>query len=94
MWITSWNIRGCNSPLKIRLLKRKIETEKSVIVFLQETKCLEVDLKAIGKKVWLNSVVVSIDAKGAARGIGIIWNTREVALTGFLASQFFLSTYF
>ena len=85
MRITSWNIRGYNSPLKIHLLKRRIESEKLVIVFLQETKCSEADLKAIGKKVWHTNEVVAIDSRGATGGIGIIWNPRKVALTDFLA---------
>ena len=51
MNIVSWNIRGCNSPLNKRLLKRKIEKENPTIVFLQETKCGSEEMIKIAKRV-------------------------------------------
>ena len=68
MWITSWNIRGFNNTLRIHLLKRRIGSEKLVIVFLQETKCSEAELKDVGKKVWHGSEAIAVDAKGETRG--------------------------
>ena len=94
MRITSWNIRGCNSILKIRFLRRRIENKKPGIIFLQETKCSEDELKVIGEKVWRGSEAIVVDAKGVAGGIGILWNPREVALFDFVASQFSLAATF
>ena len=94
METTTWNIRGCSSSLKIRLLRRRIELENPGIIFLQETKCSEPELKIIGGKVWRGSEAIAMDAKGAARGIGILWNPREVPLSDFSATQHSLSTSF
>ena len=74
MRITYWNIRGCNNTLKICLLRRKIELENMGVIFLQETKCLEMKLKSIGGKVWKGCEAIAVDAKKAAGGIGILWN--------------------
>lgn len=51
MKTVSWNIRGCNSPLKKQLSKRKINKEKLTIVFLQETKCRSEEMIKITKRV-------------------------------------------
>ena len=86
MQITTWNIRGCKSALKNLLLKRRIERDKSGIVFLQETKCLGEELASIAKKVWKGFESIAIDARGATGGMGILWNPQEVHLSGFLAT--------
>ena len=91
MRITSWNIRGCCNALKIHLLRRRIEKEKYGIVFLQETKCSEEELKSIAEKIWKGCEMVAIDSKGATRRIGILWIPREVNLSGFVATPFSLS---
>ena len=91
MGITSWNIRGCSSALKIHLLRRRIEKEKSGIIFLQETKCLEEELKSIARKIWKGCETVATDAKGVAGGMGILWNPQEVNLLGIVATPFSLS---
>ena len=72
MCILSWNIRGYKIPLKTIILKRKIEIEKPIVVMLQETKCLEEELKTIGKKIWKKCVVVDSDAIGVVGGIWIL----------------------
>ena len=74
MRIIYWKIRGCSSALKIRLLRRRIEKEKSGIIFLQETKCLEEEQKSIAGKIWKGCEMVEIDSKGMVGGIGILWN--------------------
>ena len=94
MQITSWNIRGCNSALKIRILRRRIEKEKSGIIFLQETKCLGEELTSLSQKNWKGCESVVIDARGEVRGMGILWNPWEVNLLGFLATPFSLSAGF
>ena len=80
MQITAWNIRGCKSALKTHLLKRRIENDKSGIVFLQETKFSGEELLSITQKVWKGWESVAIDARGAAGGLGILWNPRKVHL--------------
>ena len=64
------------------------------IMFLQETKCSEKELNIIGEKFWRESEAVAVDAKGAAGGIGILWNPREVSLSDFFATQYSFSTAF
>ena len=58
--------------------------EKPGVVFLQETKCLESDLRSIGGKTWKGCEVVAVDAIKVVGGIGILWNPREVHLYNFL----------
>ena len=45
--------------------------EKLGIIFLQEMKCSEDELKVIRGKVWWGSEAIVVDAKGHARGIEI-----------------------
>ena len=80
--------------MKIHLLKRRIEKEKSGIIFLQETKCSEEELKSIARKIWKGCETVATNAKGEAGGMGILWNPREVNLSGIVATPFSLSVYF
>ena len=94
MQITTWNIRGCKSALKIHLLRRRIEKEKSGIVFLQEIKCSGDELSSIAQKIWKGYESVAIDSRGVVGGFGILWNPREVNLSGFLETPFTLSAYF
>ena len=72
--------------MNIRLLRKRIELDNLGIMFLQETKYSEAELKIIGGKVWRGSEAIAVDAKGAARGIGILWNPREVSLSDFSAT--------
>ena len=94
MQITTCNIRGCNSALKKRLLKRRIDKEKSGIIFLQETKCSGEELANIAHKVWKGCESIAIDARGAVGGLGILWNHRVVSLLGFLATNCTISADF
>ena len=43
---------------------------------------------------WKGIESITIDAKGAARGIGIIWNPLEIILSNFLAIPFNISVDF
>ena len=72
MQTTTWNIKGCNSSLKICLIRRRIELDNPGIMFLQETKCSEVELKIIGGNVWRGSEAIAVDAKGVVGGIRIL----------------------
>jgi len=94
MKIISWNIRGCNSPLKTRILKRKIEVEQPWIILLQETKCSGEVLEKIARKAWPSCKRMALDASGSAGGLGILWNPNLVSLHGFRSTCFSLSGFF
>ena len=94
MKLISWNIRGCNSPLKKRLLKRKIDKEKPTIVFLQETKCSSEEMTKISKRVWKGSKVVARDAKGAVGGLSLVWNPNLVSISNPCSTSFSISRRF
>ena len=65
-----------------------------VYVFLQETKCSGEELASIAQKVWKGYESVVVDARGAAGGLGILWNPHVVLLSGFLATTCTLSAEF
>lgn len=88
MKIVSWNIRGCNNPLKKRLLKRKIDKEKPAIVFLQETKCESEEMIKITKRAWKGARVVTREAEGVAGGLALLWNPNLVCLNSLCATHF------
>lgn len=94
MKLISWNVRGSNSQLKKRLLKRKIKLEKPAIMFLQETKCSGEELRNYSKCFWKGAETVAVDANGAVGGLGILWNPNLVNLTNFVASRSMLSACF
>ena len=94
MKLISWNVRGCNSQLKKRLFKWKIQIEKPTILFLQETKCSSEDLAIFGRKFWRGEETVAIDASGAAGGLGLLWNPNLVSITNLVGSRNMISTCF
>ena len=94
MKLLSWNIRGCNNPLKKRLLKRKIQMENLAILFLQETKCSSEELEGMGRRFWKGARIVAIDAEGAAGGIGLIWNLNVVSLTNINTTRHMILPWF
>ncbi len=85
MKIISWNIRGCSSQLKNRILRRKIGAKKPEVFFLQVTKIGEEELRRIGEKVWIGCKVMGIDAEGSVGGIGILWNLDKFKIIGFMS---------
>lgn len=87
MKLISWNIRGLNSPGKLRLIKNMIKMEKPQILFLQETKCNSTTLEKIINKGWTGSKVIAVDASGASGGLAIAWNSQTIALTDIHASH-------
>ena len=91
MKLVSWNIRGCNSPLKRRLLKRKINKEKPTIVFLQETKCSSEEMTKISRWVWKGAMVAARDAEGATGGLALLWNPNLVSISNLCTTSFSIS---
>eukprot|EP00253_Pinus_taeda_P021628 PITA_21628 len=94
MKLISWNLRGLNSPGKLRILKNMIKMEKPQICFLQETKCNSSTLGSILSKAWPGCNSVAVDASGASGGLAIAWNTRELTLSDFHASHHFIQATF
>jgi len=94
MKIISWNVRDYNNKLKKRLLRRKIEMEKPIILFLQETKCSSEDLGNFGKRFWKGAEVMELDMTGATGGLGLLWSPKLLSMTNFVASRYMLSTCF
>lgn len=72
MKLLSWNIRGCNSPIKKKLLKRKIQMESPTILFLQETKCSSEEMEILGKRFSKGARVAATDASCATGGLGVL----------------------
>ena len=94
MKIISWNIRGCKSPLKTRILKRKIEVEKPWIILLQETKCSGEELAKVARKAWPRCNRMAINANGSAGGLGILWDPQLVSLQNFRCTHFSIFGFF
>ena len=88
MKLLSWNIRGCNCPLKKRLLKQKINIEKLAIVFLQETKCNSEEMDKISKGAWKGAMVAARDAEGVARAFSLLWNPNLVSISNLCNTSF------
>ena len=86
MKIITWNIRGLNNPQKTKIMRKKIQIESSVVMFVQEKKCTEHHLLEVGRKSWRNCEVVGIDAYVAAGGLRILWDPDKISLMGFVAS--------
>ena len=78
MIITLWNIRGLNIKGKQRYLAERIKKEKPQIMLLQETKLTREKMEEILKKIKPYYESMTVDAKGSAGGIAILWNLAEV----------------
>jgi len=94
MKLVSWNIRGLNSPGKLRMLKNMIKKEKPQMCFLQETKCNSTTLGSILSKAWPGCSSVAVDASGASGGLAIAWNTQAVSLSDFHAAHHLIQATF
>eukprot|EP00253_Pinus_taeda_P029669 PITA_29669 len=71
MKLISWNLRGLNSPGKLRMIKNMINHEQPQIFFLQETKCNSNTLGNILSRAWPSCHSIAVDASGALRGLAI-----------------------
>eukprot|EP00253_Pinus_taeda_P011111 PITA_11111 len=94
MKLTSWNLRGLNSPGKLRIIKNMIKMEQPQICCLQETKCNSSTLGNILLRAWLGSQLVAVDASGASGGLAIAWNAQALTLSDFHASHHIIQTTF
>lgn len=87
MKLISWNVRGLNSPGKLRMIRSMIRQEQPQIVFLQETKCNNSILGSILTKAWQGCNTVVVDELGAFGGLSIAWNTQKVLSSNLHASH-------
>eukprot|EP00253_Pinus_taeda_P035953 PITA_35953 len=94
MKLVSWNVRGLNSPIKLRMLKHMIKEEKPQMCFLQETKCNSSTLDSILSKAWPGCRAAAVDASGASGGLAIAWNTQAIAISNLHASHHFIQVTF
>lgn len=94
MKLTSWNVRGINSPGKHRMIKNLIQQEHPQIFFIQETKCNSNALGSILSKAWPGCQSVVVDAIGASGGLAIAWNSQAIMLSNFHASHNFIQATF
>lgn len=64
----SWNVRGCNAPDKIFLIKRCLDQARLDIALLQENRIKEDNFEAFSRKFqkWKLSLV---EAQGASGGL-------------------------
>ena len=94
MKLTSWNLRGLNSPGKHRMIKNMVKQEKPQIFFMQETKCNSSALGNILSKAWPGCQSVAVDASGASGGLAIAWNPQAISLSDFHASHHLIQATF
>ena len=79
----SWNVRGCNVPDKIQLIKRCLDQTKSDLVLLQETKIKMEDFVVFKKKFRRWECLFS-GAHGASGGMAILWKPDIIEITDFV----------
>ena len=81
MKLVSRNVRGLNSPSKLRMIKNLIRMEKPQVFFLHETKCTVNTLGPILSKAWLSFHSVAVDTSGASGGLAISWDPRSISIS-------------
>lgn len=91
MIITSWNIRVLNNKGKQRYLAERIKKEKPQIMLLQETKITVEKMEEILKKFKPYYESMTLDSKGSAGGIAILWNSVEVMVDLWIGMRRILS---
>ena len=94
MKILSWNIRGLNGRSKQRMSKMKIQKDRHVVLFIQETKCSDDLASKLMSRIWKDSRMIAIDARGASGGISITWNPLLATFSVATSSMHTLSASF
>ena len=75
--IMSWNVRGLHDPDKRMVIKSMVRRHKPDLVCFQETKMKEMSdriVRSLG--IGRNLGWVSLDARGSAGGVLVIWDKR------------------
>lgn len=94
MKMISWNVRGLNSPRKLRLIKNMLQQEQPQIFFLQETKCNSTTSGSILSKAWPGCNSIAVDASGASGGLAIVWNTQAIGMIDIHVTQHIIQATF
>ena len=93
--ILSWNVRGANDSDKRKIIKFVIKSNKVDVVCLQETKIKEMStglVRSLGVGRHLDWR--AINSKGAAEGVPVFWDNREVELLEVEEGMFTISCQF
>ena len=73
------------------MLQRRILQDKSVVLFVQETKCIGTHMETLLKRIWKGCSIIIVDGD-TPRGLEIIWNPMEITIQEFLATRNTIST--
>ncbi|CAM8992687.1 unnamed protein product [Rhodiola kirilowii] len=83
MSLVAWNCRGLGNPLAIRALKDVLNTSKSQIIGLVETKATKQRCEVIRARLGFRCCF-SVPARGRSGGLALFWNNPdEVSITNF-----------
>ena len=72
----------------------KIQKDRPIVIFIQETKCSSESATKLMSLVWKYCLNIAIDARGASGGISISWNPLLVTLNNASSSFHSLSASF
>eukprot|EP00253_Pinus_taeda_P012441 PITA_12441 len=92
MKVISWNARGLNSQAKQRLLIKKFKTEKSDMMFIQETKCSSSLIKIISQKLGKPLDFIEVASTGWEGGITTFWDSRTISVLASEATHAYIAT--
>ena len=89
----SYNIMGLYSPTKQKNPKQKINKENTDILFIQETKFLEINIQSRSQNIWWGNMVFGQSVQGFLGGLEILWNPKSIHIRNLVASIWCLSMY-
>ena len=78
MRITTWNVRGLNSPRKKCLLKQNISLFEPAIILILETKLNKEGIK-LERKMGRWNIILQ-ESRGASGGLDMIWIPTKITL--------------
>ena len=79
MRLFTWNVRGLNAPNKQRLLKHCLNSLKSDIILIQETKLSTKEINKLSRKLGIWQID-GVTTNTASRGLAILWDPRRTKL--------------
>ncbi|XP_059623206.1 uncharacterized protein LOC132266370 [Cornus florida] len=93
--ILSWNVRGLNDSVRIKVVKSVIRKRGGYVVCLQETKLASTSDRLV-RSLWGGRFVewVVLDAVGSSGGILIMWDNRWVSKVDSHVERFSVSCVF
>lgn len=91
MKVISWNARGLNRQIEQVLLKRKVQKEKTDIIFVQETKCASNTIYNASKKLGRQMEYLETASHGWEGGLVTLWNPHVIKILSFEATRSFIA---